>query len=849
MYFAASFVLIYSAILTLGPAVRLHSWTVDYRWMHWIGAVVWLVSLAVLYRQWNKRLPDVDPYILPCAALLTGFGLLTIWRLDADLGMRQTIWLAGISAAVAFALHIHDLLPIMRRYKYVWLTAGILLTAVTFIFGTYPGGVGPRLWLGCCGLYLQPSEILKILLIIFLAAYMADRLPLSFSLLHLLAPTLLVFAVALALLVAQRDLGTASIFIALYTIIIYLASGKRRVLLTGALVLTISSVAGYFLFDVIRLRVDTWLNPWADTSGRSYQIIQSILAVASGSLFGSGPGLGSPGLVPVAQSDFVFAAIGEETGLIGGVGVILIMALLVSRGFIIAMKASQPFHRYLAAGLSASLAIQSLLIMGGNLGLVPLTGVTLPFVSYGGSSLLVSLITLLLLGIISSHPEEEPASLPTPRPYRVVVSLLLAGFLLVSLINGWWSIAQQNSLITLPTNARPAITDRYVKRGSILDNANTPIAVTVGEAGNYTRSVSYPQLAATIGYTNSIYGLSGLEAGLDEYLRGTKGNPSSLIWSTQLLYAQTPPGLDVRLTINLDLQKQVDSLLDGHTGAAVVLNAESGEILAISSQPTFDPNTLEENWSTWATDEDAYFLNRATQGTYPPGTALGPFWLAQANSLPELPAALDSDFAGHTWRCANILTEMSWNQAIQNGCPGAVSTLAATPSEAKFALLYHQLGLDNPIDIPIQLSAPFSLDQLQDLDAAALGQDKVTLSPLEMAVASAGLSTGTLPAPRLASSVYIPSAGWLVLSNAASPVELDLPGRATALELLADPDLPIWYTTAQAWTDDQQITWFIGGTISSWQGTQLSIAIVLEEDHPELARMIGLKVLQSAIQP
>ncbi|MEJ5202093.1 MAG: FtsW/RodA/SpoVE family cell cycle protein, partial [Anaerolineales bacterium] len=429
-------------VLTLSPSVRLHSWDVDYRWAHWLGFTVWLVGFSLIHRLFSRKIPERDPYILPVCAMLSGWGLLTIWRLDNNFGWRQTLWLGICLLAIWAGLRIPNLLILLRRYKYLWLTSGLLLTALTFFFGTYPEGIGPRLWLGCCGIYLQPSEPLKLLLIIYLAAYLADRLPISFNLAQLLIPTLVLVGIALLILLAQRDLGTASLFLVLYFIIIYLASGSWRVLLLGLGTIMIAGIAGYLMFDVIRLRIEAWLNPWLDPSGRSYQIVQSILAMAAGRVFGRGLGLGNPALVPISHSDFIFAAIAEESGLAGSLGILLLLGILTIRGILIALKAPNNYQRYLAAGLSAYLATQGILIIGGTNRLFPLTGVTLPFVSYGGSSLLTAFLSILILSRISSHSELQPAPLPQSRPYLFLGAVTLTSLAVLGLINGWWSIVR-----------------------------------------------------------------------------------------------------------------------------------------------------------------------------------------------------------------------------------------------------------------------------------------------------------------------------------------------------------------------------------------------------------------------
>ncbi len=483
---------------------------------------------------------------------------------------------------------------LLRRYKYIFLTAGILLTALTLIFGTNPEGIGLDLWLGCCGVYLQPSEPLKLLFLIYLAGYLADFIPLKLRPVSLIAPTVIITSLAIILLLVQRDLGTASIFIFLYAIMLYLASGRRRVVIISLVGLVFAGIAGYYLFDVVRLRVDAWLNPWLDPSGRSFQVIQSLMAIANGGVGGRGPGLGSPGLVPVSISDFIYTAIAEELGLAGAIAILVLHLILLTRGLLASLRATDNFRRLLAAGLTMYLAAQSILIIGGNTRLLPLTGVTLPFVSYGGSSLLTSFIALLLILVVSNRGEVEPAPLTRPQPYQVTGVMVGLGFLALSLTTGWWALWRSGDLLTRTDNARRTISDRYVLRGSLLDRNERPINKTEGQSGNFIRIYNYPDLSSIIGYTNPTYGQTGLEASLDDYLRGLRGNPASLVWMDHLLYGQPPPGLDVRLSLDLELQSRADSLLAGIQGAIVLLNAETGEVLAMASHPAFDANLLDE---------------------------------------------------------------------------------------------------------------------------------------------------------------------------------------------------------------------------------------------------------------
>ena len=784
---AGIFLGLYSVALTLSPAARARSWDVEYRWNHWLGFTVWLVLFIIANWQTRRFLPKRDPYLLPVAALLSGWGMLTIWRLFPAFGLRQTIWLAVAVIVLILGLRLPNHLAFLRRYKYLWLTGGLLLTLLTLLLGTNPAtGSSPRLWLGCCGVYFQPSEPLKLLLIIYLAAYLADQQPVlrlsgskrwsnakragasdprpsgsHSTLLALLAPTIFMTGLAILLLLVQRDLGTATIFIVLFAAITYVATGNVLILAVSALTLCVAGVVGYYLFEVVRLRVDAWLNPWLDPSGGSYQIVQSLLAVANGGLAGRGPGLGYPMLVPISHSDFIFTAILEESGLAGAIGLIALLMLFVASGLRIALNAPDFFRRYLAVGLMVYMVSQSVLIAGGNLRLLPLTGVTLPFVSYGGSSLVTVFISLLLLLHISQSAKTGTALLADPKSHLGLASFLYGGLAAVALVTGWWTYWRGPALLERTDNPRRSIADRFVYRGALLDRHNKPLAATDGDPGEFTRQLLYPPLSPVIGYTHPVYGQSGLEASLDPYLRGIQGNPGLSVWWNHLLYGQPPPGLDVRLSLDLDLQRKADELLGDHAGALVLLNAQSGEILAMASHPSFDPNQLDTEWAALVADSDTPLLNRATQGLYQTGDAL--------RSL---------------------------------------------------------------------------------LDAAMPDLSNGKASPLQIALAAAALSAdGVRPVSHLAMAVNTPQADWVAMQPDGDPEQVW--PASTVHEItskLAVEGQPIWQSADIApGGSEGAITWYLGGTQSSWGGAPVALAVLLEDENLALVEAIGRAMLEATL--
>ena len=796
---AGVFLFLQAVILSLSPVVRERTWDATLLWKHWILLFVWGIFAIRIHRDSKKYLPDADPYLFPAAALLSGWGILSIWRLNEIFGARQTLWLAISMAIILVGMRV-ALLKFLQRYKYLLLLGGLSLTALTFLFGTNPSGVAPRLWLGCCGVYIQPSEPLKLVLIIYLAAYLSEKLPYRLKMIHIFFPTLILGGIVVLLLLVQRDLGTASIFLAIYATTIYLTTNRKRVLLVSILSIIIVGFAGYYLVEIVNARISSWLNPWVDSGGSSYQVIQALIAMGNGGIEGRGLGLGFPWLVPVAISDFISTAIAEETGLIGTIGLLATFGIIITRGLRIALRASDLFKRLLAASISIYIGVQTILIIGGNLRLLPLTGVTLPFVSYGGSSLLTSFIALLFLLLISNHMDEEPAALEQPAPYIVLNTILLVGLFVSALGSGWWAVVRGPDLQTRRDNPRRVIEEQYVLRGAILGRLNSIITRTTGEIGSYARQYIYTELSPITGYSNYTYGQAGLEASLDGYLRGLEGTPAINIWRDHLLYGMSPTGLDVRLSIDLNLQRQADEMMREQSGAVILLNAQSGEILVMSSNPAYDPNDLHEIAGDLLNDPGKPLINRAASGLYPTGTGLEPF----ATAL-------------------NIDTTSG---------PGQLGQVTD---------IFNKFNFNNPPNLRLE-TAPSFIDE---------DQRQIYTSPLQMALASSVLSNdGNIPAPRIATAVNTPKNGWVSLPALGTPVEVMQPSAVTDTvnSFITDGE-NFWSHTWQAMDGELEVTWFIGGTPLNWQSAPLVVVVVLEKNDPNLAQRVGSSLLAKAMNP
>ncbi len=381
--------------------------------------------------------PYADPLILPCVALLNGLGLVVIRRLDfaaveratqfgrdlpAGEAPRQLVWTAvGIAAFAAVLLVVRDHTT-LQRYTYTAAAAGLvllLLPALPVLGRTINGA---RLWIRVGPFTLQPSEVAKLLLILFFAGYLVAKrdvlalagrrvLGLDLPRARDLGPVLLAWGASLAVLIRGKDLGSSLLFFALFVVMLYVATERTGWLVVGAVLFLGGAAAAYALFGHVKRRVDTWLDPFGDAEDAGFQLVQSLFGFGTGGLTGTGLGEGRPGAVPFASTDFIMAAIGEELGLVGVMAVLLLFGLIVERGLRAALSCRDSFGKLLATGLAFSLALQVFVIVGGVTGLIPLTGVTLPWLSYGGSSIVANWALVAVLLRIS-----DAARRPAPAP-------------------------------------------------------------------------------------------------------------------------------------------------------------------------------------------------------------------------------------------------------------------------------------------------------------------------------------------------------------------------------------------------------------------------------------------------
>ena len=385
-------------------------------------------TLFALYLWVRLLLPHSDVLLLPIVTLLTGLGLVMIYRLTFDvegvenLATDQAVWiLIGSGTMFLFVLFFRNYHRLFD-YKYLFALAAVVLIASTFTPLGYEVN-GARLWLAAGPVSFQPSEFARIALIIFFAGYLADKRDLwtatssSFMGVQLPAlkyfgPVALVWAASLALLIFEKDLGSSLLFFAVPLLMLYTATGRVAYIILGTILFAVGSTVTYFLFGHVQLRVQSWLDPWQDPDGAGFQILQSIFSIADGGLTGTGLGAGFAQTIPEVQTDFIFSAIASELGLLGATAVLMAFLAFVYRGTKIALLAEDDASKLLAFGLTAMFALQTLIIVGGATKAIPLTGITLPFVSYGGSSVVGNFILTGLLLVVSEKAGKREVEEP-----------------------------------------------------------------------------------------------------------------------------------------------------------------------------------------------------------------------------------------------------------------------------------------------------------------------------------------------------------------------------------------------------------------------------------------------------
>lgn len=631
--------------------------------------------------------PGADPAILPVVFLLSGIGIAFVTRLAPDLAVNQVVWLFVSVGAMIATLFLVPSLDELAEYKYTLGVAGVALLLLPMLFGTEIGG--SKLWLKLGPFTFQPGELAKICITLFLASYLAEnREMLSASMLRfgpvslprprMLYPMLVMWGLSLLVVVFERDLGSALLFFSFFVIMLYVCTGRAGYVIVSLVLLLVGAFLCYGLFSHVQTRVQIWLDPFQDPSNKGLQIVQSLYSLADGGLLGSGIGKGMPTLIPVVESDFIFSAIGEEMGLLGASAVLIGFMLLAVRGLTTAARAKSDVSSFTAVGLTAAIAVQGFIIVAGVTKLLPLTGVTLPFMSQGGSSLLASFIIVGLLLRAGdegtgheSQMEMAPAAIIGPSSTaapptgtsrlskvlhgahvrgrygmltpesgilgrvalgnRLTVLVTVFACMFAALIANltYIQVLMAETYQQMPSNNHTIARSAHVQRGAIITRDGVTLAESVmQEDGTYVRQYPQGTLAAhTVGYVSTQYGTTGIERTMNERLTG---HADYSTWNNALysLAGLKVAGSSVVLTIDSQMQMACEQALSGLTGSIVVIDPSTGAVLAKASSPTYSNDQVGELVST--TEPSSALVDRSVSARYAPGSTFKVLSLAAA---------------------------------------------------------------------------------------------------------------------------------------------------------------------------------------------------------------------------
>lgn len=724
----------------------------------------------------------VDPVLLPAAMVLLGIGLAVVLRAQPALYLRQVQ--AAALGLVVMTVAGAAPLRVLGKYRYLSLVTGIFLLLITLLLGRVVGD--QRLAINLFGFQFQPAEPAKLLLAVFLAGLLSERQELlarsgrgwtmTRSDVRYIGPMVLALVLALALLVVQRDLGTALLFFGLFVAFLGMASGRIVFVLVSLAAFAFGAVLSAAAFDRVRERVSIWLNPWQDPKGLGYQISQSLFALASGGVEGVGLGNGFPGLVPAAHTDLPMAVIGEELGLIGGVAVLALLGVILVRGYRTAMRADDDFLGLLAAGLTTVLALQTVVIVGGLVRLLPLTGVTLPFVSFGGTSLVTNFALIgVLLGVSAGAARPVPVRRRSAnrfswkRQLNWVMATILAAFVALAGILGFWQTVEAGELTRNPNNPRLQIIAPELHRGKILSAEGVVVAESLKKDGVYRRFT--PQgslLSGVLGYQSLRRGGTGVEGEANDILQGTRyfESVSGALERAEAGY----PGDNVRLTINLKLQKAAAEALGSRKGSIVAIDPSTGAIKAIVSNPRYALHRVDERWEELSRDPRQPLLFPATSGVYPPGstfkvvTALVALRHGLVTPSTRFSCGGAASIGNYTWRCfgGKAHGRLSLADALRVSC------------NVTFGRLGQRLGRERLVegarDLGIGVAPPFSAEASRGLIdphnepwgsipvQLGFGQGPLAVTPLQMAlVAAAVANDGIIMKPHVIQRYETPS--------------------------------------------------------------------------------------------
>lgn len=696
-----------------------------------------------------KLYPNCHRLFLNNMCMLLGSGLCIISRLSLNKAGKQYIIVFASLVVALLVPYVLRKFRFIKRITWVYAVLGIGMLGTVLIMGEVTHGSKISFTVG--GLTFQPSEFVKVCFVFFLAGALRKNTSLKRVVL-----TGLVAGIHVMILVLSRDLGSALIFFTAFLFVIFVTSGKYRYLVTGMAGGSAAACMAYYLFEHVQVRVLAWRDPWSYIDAQGYQITQSLFAVGSGSWFGMGLMRGNPTAIPYVETDFVFSAICEEFGVIFGICLVLVCISCFMIMMQIALNEEDRFYRTIAIGIGIMYIFQIFLTIGGGIKFIPLTGVTLPFISYGGTSMVTTIVSFFIIQGIHMRNGESTGSKEILASTALFVSLFIGmiGYL------GHFVATSEQDMINNSYNSRQKILLERNYRGAILSGDGEVLAHTVeDETGKDIREYPFGNLFShVVGYASK--GRMGVEAVANYYLINSNTSLADKVKND--IRGRKNPGDTVYTTLDVKIQQVAEEQLGSNQGAVIVSEVETGKILAMVSHPDFDPNAIEEIWNDLINNNNSSVLvNRATQGLYPPGSTFKIFTaLEYIRENPE-------HFKQYRYQCAGFYEENNSRINCYHGtCHGELDLTYsfAKSCNASFAHMGLQLNpgqFSNTLEellfgkeLPIALSHSKSSIAIKEEMTAGevmqtvIGQGQTQITPIHLhLISSAIANNGVLMKP------------------------------------------------------------------------------------------------------
>lgn len=759
-----------------------------------IAVFAYLVLIRALYPKSNRL-------ILCHIAMLLSVGFVILTRLSITRSVRQFIIVA---ASLVIGLIVPSFMKhfkLIKRSELIFAATGVVVLGAVLVSGRLTNG--SKLSFSVFGLSFQPSEFVKIIYVIFIACILARAKHFG----HILLSAGLAAAHVL-ILVASKDLGSALIFFITYALLLFVATKKLRYLIAGLVGAAAASYVSYFLFSHVRVRVEAWLDPWNDINATGYQIAQSLFGIGTGGWFGMGIDAGSPSLIPYVEQDFIFSAICEEYGVIFGICLIAICVNLFLEIVRVAHSCLEPFVKYACYGLGVVYVSQLFLTIGGNTKFIPLTGVTLPLISYGGSSVLASVVMLsvvqgfyvnrdLLLAYEGEDENDEEAFVPyMPRRYmNATAGVFSALFVGICIYLVHFVYYDSPRVINNSYNTkRQEILAAKTTRGDILSSDDKVLATTL--AGSDERYYPYSELYAhVIGYASN--GRMGVEQNANIYLVSSNVSLNSKL--SDDLADEKHMGNTVVTTLDSRLQELSYNALGMYDGAVLVTEPETGKILAMVSKPDFDPNTIEDIWDELILDEESSILvNRVTQGLYPPGSTFKILTaLAYIRENPYDYEQYNFDCNGQFRSGENVINcfhgtkhgKVDFSLSFAKSCNASFANIGLSLERNSFENMLDALYFNEALPVDFLSNKSSISENIAASDSVmiqtAIGQGETQMTPLHVAMITAMIANkGEMMQPYLIDYVQNADGGRVISFEPKSLGQLISDTEANALKEL-----------------------------------------------------------------